>query len=195
MWLVWLCFPGILLVTACAPAQAAGHSVPPLKAGWTWYHDSRFPFQAPIPPGWRAGGFVVSYSRNTGDPSQMVECAHGVDVLPPSSTSTLSTIDEEREPILITIRIPVTCGDTVLPRDDHWFTPELHPITISGAQAIIYDNDGAGEIQRMVLTRLGGHQFVFGFQHSDTLASPDNEAQIDLGLFLGMLGGFLYTGK
>jgi hypothetical protein len=65
MWLVWLCFPGILLVTACAPAQAAGHSVPPLKAGWTWYHDSRFPFQAPILAGWWLRGELLAQYRRS----------------------------------------------------------------------------------------------------------------------------------
>src|SRR5258707_15615974 len=58
---------GLLAVLACIPAlvgcgQAAAHNGgdPALPSGWSWYHDTRFPFQVPVPPDWRAGGYTIS---------------------------------------------------------------------------------------------------------------------------------------
>jgi hypothetical protein len=173
---------------ACGQAQSVGQTNPPVGPGWSWYRDARFPFQLPIPPGWRAGAYVDGFSGNQ-------DCQYVVDLLPPVSHGNAGKGIEEHVPEIITLTIRVACSEWRLPEDDQHYMQEPHPITISGAQATLWDNDGITYIQRAALAHFGGHQYVFYFAYGQTSVTPATNAKHELALYLQVLRGFKYMGK
>lgn len=173
---------GTLLVLAgCGQSTASA-----LPAGWTWYHDTRFPFQLPIPPGWHAGAFSDGPLNNE-------TCGWVVGILPSTEPGPPDKGTLAYAPEIITLMVNISCREWQ-PSDDPHFVPEAHSITISGATAILYDNDIPGSgVQRSAVTRFGGHQYQIGMH---VLGSEghlsDATVQRDLAFYLQVLRGFTY---
>lgn len=164
------------LIAGCAQQQQQG--IPPIAQGWTWYHDSRFGFQMPVPPNWRTGSWIAT-------PGQIADCAYHVDLLPPTSAGQPGPGAEEDEPLLMSVVVRVKCSPWRGTQDDPHFTQEQQPITISGKPSILYDDDISGYgIQRVAVADFGGHQYLFNLQ------APPKSAQQDLTLYKQMLQGF-----
>ena len=64
------CQVGPLTIGAAAPPKASA-----LPHGWSWYHDSVYPFDAPVPAGWQAHGYWFWYTRD------QPQCARIVDLV------------------------------------------------------------------------------------------------------------------
>jgi hypothetical protein len=175
---------GVLLVLAgCSQS-----SVSSLPAGWTWYHDTRFPFQLPIPPGWHAGAF-------SDGPLNDETCGWVVGILPgylpgPPDKGALEYAPEE-----ISVIVNISCPEWQ-PSDDPHFVPEAHSITISGATATLYDNDIPGYgVERVAVMRFGGHQYRV-FMGADPSRRPVSDATVqrDLAFYKHVLRSFTYHG-
>ncbi|MGH2485940.1 MAG: hypothetical protein ACRDHE_08010 [Ktedonobacterales bacterium] len=188
--LVVLC--GLLpaLNTGCG---AARHD-PPLAKGWSWYHDAKYLFQVPVPPGWSTATFLDTLSPTD-------DCAYIVDLFPPGVHPGDLRGIEEHEPRMMSIGLNLNCSPTDISNDNagsvHWVA-ESTPITVSGQSMVLYDRvrdiappPGA---ERILVGSFGGHQFVFYFQ-SDVFGphNPDMSAR-DLPLYTYLLRHFLYTG-
>lgn len=183
--LLFIWVVGLLLIpTACAPSSTSS-----LPAGWTSYHDTRFSFQLPVPPGWHAGAF-------SDGPLDDETCAWVVDVLPPNVPGPPEKATVEHVPELMSVTVNVSCHEWQ-PSDDTHFVPEAHPITISGATATLYDNDTAGYgVERVAVTKFGGHQYrIYMQSHTSPADMSDATTQRDLALYKQMLQGFTYQGK
>lgn len=176
----------LLILAACAPSSASASSLP---KGWTSYHDTHFPFQLPVPPGWHAGAF-------SDGPLNDETCAWVVGILTPNQPGPPDKGALEYANEVISVTVNIGCREWQ-PSDDTHFVPEAHPITISGATATLYDGDVPGySIQRVAVTRFGGHQYRF-FLQADTsgVNMSDATAQHDLALYMQVLRGFTYQGK
>lgn len=174
----------LLLLPACGQAT----SDPRLANGWSWYHDARFTFRVPVPPGWRTGSF-------TDGPLTNEECAYVVDFFPPGSKGQPSKGAQENEPELISITVNVSCAEWQ-PSDDPYFKPDPHPVIVSGVQATLYNGDVPDSaLQRTVVARFGGHQYLFSFHYNYGAATPAAKGQHELSLYEQMLAGFAYRAK
>ena len=68
----------LLALSGCqffAQSTTQRTSLPPLPKGWSWYHDSAYPFDLPVPTGWKAFGYWNGYAA--GD-----HCVREVDLVP-----------------------------------------------------------------------------------------------------------------
>jgi hypothetical protein len=187
----------LLAILAFVPAlvgcgQTAHNGDPALPSGWTWYHDTRFPFQVPVPPGWRAGGYTVSYSGKD-------ECQHNVDVLPPVAQYDpgASGPGPEKGPEYVNIIIPVTCPDWTLPADDPQYMLMTQSFTISGTPATLWKSESndppSGWDDRAAIAHFGGHEYAFIFDSQYTSDTPASGASAQLALYMQILQGFKYT--
>lgn len=184
---VLCCVLMMLIGTGCGQASAGD---PPLAKGWTWYHDSQYAFRVPVPPGWNVGTYLdYGMTNQVG--------IYDVFFFPPGSNAEPGPVPWESHPELMAISIYVGIRDWQ-PSDDPNFQPEPHPIFISGAQAILYDNDPPEYgVQRSAVTHFGGHQYMFLLHSGSSTYGPPSPAQIqqDLALYHQVLQGFTYTGK
>lgn len=171
-----------------APPTAGASPTPTLPSGWTWYHDSVYPFDAPIPPGWK----VYGYWNNvySGD-----HCQRKVDLVPPVSQAGYRYASPDRQgPEFVSIVVAGTCPDFVPAYTDKHLSP-AGTATIDGATATLYmQRDEAGDA-RVAITRFGGRQYVFYFTYEYGTATPQSGAQTQLTLFATLLKGFVYHGK
>lgn len=159
---------------------------PTLPSGWTWYHDSVYPFEAPVPPGWQAHGYWNEISR--GD-----HCQRKLDLVPPVSQDVYQS-NPYRLPEFISITIATTCPDFVPARDNQHLSP-AGKTTIVGAAASMYTQiDDLGD-QRVAITRFGGHQYVFSFYNEYGSANPQSDDAAQLALYDTLLKDFVYQGK
>jgi hypothetical protein len=171
------------LGAGCAPQQQHGDH--PLAPEWTWYHDSRFGFHLPLPPGWRTDTWVAT-------PGKIADCAYHVDVFPPTSSGQAGPGAEAYEPVLIGVLVMVNCRPWQAADDTH-FTPEQRSITMSGVQAVLYDNDTPRyALERLAVADFSGHQYLFKMHYLFNYQAPPSQAQQDqeLGLYMQMLRGF-----
>jgi hypothetical protein len=181
---------GLLLLSACGQAQGSNPNDSPLPDGWSWYHDTRFPYQAPIPPGWQA----VEFARG---PVEGSECSSDVvDLVPPGTpTDDRVTGPAERVPEFISIVVN-PCAEWA-PSDNPNYQPLPDAPVVSGAAADFYGYgpDGYG-IHRQAVTHFGGHQYlmVFAYEYQPEI-SPAERQQHDLDWYMQVLKGFKYTGK
>lgn len=166
---------------------APASPTPTLPRGWTWYHDSVYPFDAPVPPGWQAHGF---WNWTSSTPEQ---CQREVDLVPPVSQAGYVS-NPDRAPELVKIVVYASCADASAGQPSHWFAP-ADATTIDGVSASVYTAiDDVGD-QRMAIARFGGLQYDFSFYNEYGPVNPraDDAAQVDL--YATILNGFLYHGK
>ena len=171
---------GVLLVLAgCVQS-----SVSALPAGWRWYHDTRFPFQMPIPPGWHAGAF-------SDGPLNHETCGWVVGILPAYLPGPPDKGSLEYAPEIISVIVNISCPEYPIPDFD---IPEAHPITISGATATIYDNDIPGSgVERVAVTRFGGHRYIIDMHvYGSEGHLSDATVQRDLAFYKQVLSSFTY---
>ncbi len=186
----------ILLALAGCQASVGSFTVgaapasltPTLPSGWTWYHDSVYPFDAPVPPGWQAHGFWHWVSRTP------EKCQREVDLVPPVSQAGYVS-NPDRVPEIVKITVANTCPDFVPARDNHWLTP-AGTSTIAGASAAVYTAIDDVSDQRVAIARFGGRQYVFNFYNQyggGANARAHDAAQV--ALYATILKGFVYHGK
>lgn len=172
---------------AVSPLSFGPMPTPTLPSGWTWYHDSVYPFDAPVPPGWQAHGFWYWFTRTP------EKCMREVDFVPPVSQIGYVS-NPERVPEMVKISVANTCPDFVPAVDDQHLSP-AGTTTIDGASASVYTEiDDLGD-QRVAITRLGGHQYVFSFYSEYGSANPRSGDAAQLELYNTVLKGFVYHGK
>lgn len=187
MWsLVMLLAIALPVLAACGSSSDAGK----LPSGWSWYTDSRFPFRVPVPPQWQAGSFVWTSGG-------INDCEYHVDLIPPGNQGGADIGAESNDPVIMVIVVKVQCPPWRGTLDDRHYIAEPNPVTISGVQATMYDNDDAYGIQRTATTQFGGHQYLFHLQYNFGNQGSPSKAQQDqeLALYMQMLQGFQYTGK
>jgi hypothetical protein len=165
----------LLLIAACgqaAPSRSA-------TADWAVYHDTRFPFQMPVPPGWRVGAVI-------GDSGGVDNCEYFVDVVPPGTDAPYAMPIIMRLPEMMWIRVNMKCAP-FSPEDDHLVSVER--LTISEAPAVLYNQGQDDHNSLTAVAVFDNHQFAF------TVGSyvSAKGAQQDLEYFREMLTGFQYT--
>lgn len=171
------------LTVGAAPASPT----PTLPSGWTWYHDSVYPFDAPVPPGWQAHGFWYWVTRAE------EHCMREVDLVPPVSQAGYVS-NPDRAPEIVKIIVYASCADASAGQPNHWFAP-AGATTIDGVSASVYtaiDDVGDG---RMAIARFGGLQYDFSFynQYGPVNTRADDATQV--ALYATILKDFLYHGK
>lgn len=180
------------LLSACGTARR--HD-PPLAQGWKWYHDPRYSFQIPVPPGWSAAAWL-----NTSPPAG--DCEYIVDLFPPGVHPSDMRGIAEQEPRMMSVMLTLNCSPTDISNDNagsvHWVAEPTH-ITISGQSTVVYDrvNDAAPSTpgaERVVIANFGGHQYSFGLQSDVFTPYEHDESAQDLPLYTYLLQHFLYTG-
>jgi hypothetical protein len=189
-WKACLLMVVCLLVSACGSAQGAGSSDPPLPEGWSWYHDVRFPYQAPIPPGWQ----TVAFNDWTyGTPR---DCVRKAFFLPPGSHTEAEFLSPApRVPEYISIETMVDCPERTA-SDNPNYQPLHDSLVIGGAPADFYGYgpDGYG-LHRLAVAHFGGHQYLMTFVYEyESTISPAQRQQHDLDWYMQVLRGFKYTG-
>lgn len=185
-----LCVP--LTLAGCqitvGPLTVGAAPTPTLPNGWTWYHDSVYLFDVPVPPGWRANGYWNE--MRVGD-----RCQRKVDLVPPISQRVYMPAPDRQGPELVSIVIPVTCPDFIPAVDNRHLAP-AGTTKIDGATASLFTQiDEAGD-QRVAIARFGGRQFVFSYYLEYGPSTPtqaDDSAQI--ALYNTILQDFTYRGK
>ena len=161
-------------------------SLPTLPSGWTWYHDSVYPFDAPITPGWQAHGYWNDL--HSGD-----RCQRKVDLVPPVSQASYRS-DPERLFEFISIVVVDTCPDFVPARDNQHLSP-VGTGKVDGVSATLYTEiDEAGN-DHVAITRFGGRQYIFTFYYEYGTATPQSGAKAEIGVFNTLLKDFNYHGK
>ncbi len=160
--------------------------LPTLPSGWTWYHDSVYPFDAPVPPHWQAHGYWNNvYS---GD-----HCQRKVDLVPPVSQVGYQS-DPNRLFEFISIVVATTCPDFVPAYTNKHLSP-AGTGKIDGTSATLYTQiDEAGN-DHAAITRFGGRQYVFYFYYEYGTATPQAGAKAEIGVFETLLKDFVYHGK
>lgn len=173
------CQVGPLTIGAATP--------PTLPHGWSWYRDSAYPFDTPVPPGWQAHGYWYWYTRD----KQL--CDRVVDLVPPASQPTYIEGNPDGVWNAVRITIPNTCPE--------WTTADLHgwthapTTTVAGTAAQRYTRSDEAGIQQYVVTKIGGRQYVFYFDYSYTSATPQPQASRRLAIFDTILKDFFYHGQ
>jgi hypothetical protein len=165
----------LLLIAACgqsAPARSA-------TADWKVYHDSRFPFQMPIPPGWQVGAVI-------GDSGGVDNCEYFVDVVPPGTDAPYAMPIIMRLHEMMWIRVNMKCAP-FSPEDDHLVSVER--LTISDAPAVLYNQGQDDHNSLTAVAVFDNHQFTFDVESYVSAKA----AQQDLKYFREMLKGFQYT--
>lgn len=189
----------LALTAAVAPILLSGCGTtrhdPPLAKDWNWYHDAKYPFQIPIPPGWSTATFLDTLPP-VGD------CAYIVDIFPSGVHPGDLRGIEEHEPRMMSVSLNLSCSPTDISNDNagsvHWVA-ESAPLTVSGQSALLYDrvHDSAPPpgAERILVSSFGVHQYVFYLQ-SDVFAPHDTDMSAqDLPLFTYLLQHFRYTGS
>lgn len=186
--LALLVLPGCQM--ALGPFAIGGGTTPTLPVGWTWYHDSAFPFDAPVPPGWQAHGYW-----NWTDASNK-ECQRKVDLVPPVTQPAYAQNPYNVRPFseLVTIVVADMCSDFVPSVDNPSLKLAGH-VQIGSAHGSLYTQiDTVGD-EHVAITRLGGRQYVFTFYYQYGTATPQAHAPTELKTFNTMLNDFVYRGK
>ncbi|WIG58186.1 MAG: hypothetical protein OJF49_000931 [Ktedonobacterales bacterium] len=165
------------------PTSLVAHIQPASTQGWAIYHDSTFPFQLPMPPGWRAGSYVDDRNGTS-------QCEYVVDFFPPGSNGVAMDGAQEKEPELIFLYVKMKCQ----PFDPHGLASlvaDPSPIGLGSTQTTLYVSNlpAADGPVLIALAMLGGHQYQYSLQ------STQAKGQEDIALFLGMLRDFRYTGS
>jgi hypothetical protein len=143
------------------------------------------PILAPTPPRWLVGSY-------TEGPMPTETCAHVVDTLPKDFVHHIGT-DDQLAPELMYVHVNLTCQPW-LPSSDPYFVPMGKTIMVSGVPATVYDNnDGLGDLQRLVTLTLGGHQCIIGIQANAKIAGAPHNVQHDLDLYMQFLASFRYN--
>lgn len=167
---------------------AASPKLPTLPHGWSWYHDSVYPFDAPVPPGWQAHGYWFWYI------SEAQSCARIVDFVPPGSQQ--GYVEGTPDGLGHGVRLTI-------PKDNcpPWGPAQLHGWThdkvtaIAGTSAQRYTKSDENGVQQYVVAQLGGRQYLFSFDYSYTLSRPPAQASSQVALFDTILKDFAYHGK
>lgn len=174
--------PGVI-----SAVSSRGSARPTLPPGWTWYHDSVYPFDAPIPPGWQAHGYWNWIGFNND------KCTRTLDLVPPVTQPRYAPSPDGVSPEVVTLVIPTSCADFVPAMTD----PHLKPsgaITIDGAKASVYMQlDEVGD-QRAVIVRFGGRQYDFHFYYEYGPQTPQSGDAAQVALFNMILKNFTYHG-
>jgi len=176
----------IVVLASCSTVQAGRQSSgPALPKGWTAYHDPQQPIVAPTPPGWLVGAY-------TDGPMTDETCAYDVDTLPNGLVQHIGT-DDTLAPELIYVRLNLKRQPWSLSNDPH-FVPLGKTIMVSGVPATLYNNnDGQGDLQRLITLTLGGHQWIIGVQANAQIAGAPHDVQRDLDLYMQFLASFRYN--
>jgi hypothetical protein len=179
----------LLLLCSCGQAQGARSSDTPLPDGWSWYHDTRFPFQVPVPPNWQAVAFNQGYTEGQ-------DCSHQVFLVSPGEHAEVEYLSPApRVPEYISIVTMVDCLEWTK-ADIQWYQPLPHVLTVSGAAADFYGAEFKGSsIHRLAVTHFGGHQYLIRFEYDvQPNTTPAERQQHDLDWYMQVLHGFKYTG-
>jgi hypothetical protein len=182
-----------VLLAACGPLPGFGPNDPTLPAGWNWYHDARFPYQAPVPPGWQ----TVAFNDWTyGEPR---DCVRKAFFLPPGSHTEAEYLSPSpRVPEYISIETMVNCPETDTSKIP--LKPLPDKLVVSGAPASLYgdywSDSGFSSLRRIAFTHFGGHQYSLDFRYdAPSPTTPTERMQSDLALYMQLLQGFKYMGK
>jgi hypothetical protein len=160
--------------------------LPAPTVGWAIATDTRFQFQAPIPPGWKAEAYTAYASPQGGDGA----CVIGFfppDLYPDAPAATPSEYPFGTTHEYMDIHLPLCSpGEEATPN-----RPAAEPggILIGATHAPYYVYDIAEWIQRVTRAKFGGQTYPFIF---DTM--PQDKGLRDLPLFHGALAGFKYLG-
>ncbi|MGH2487251.1 MAG: hypothetical protein ACRDHE_14685 [Ktedonobacterales bacterium] len=162
---------------------------PAPTTGWAVYHDPRFGFQVPLPPGWQPASLTWPAQP---DPSGFTYYnvqffAPGPHGEPGPGASSMAP-----ELIQITITLSRPSPSSSLAQDQH-FSPEPGTVALGTTQVKLYDRGSPGygsQILRAVETTVGGHPMLFGMQYLAEQAWDPAVAQRDIALYLAMGRGF-----
>lgn len=137
-------------------------SSPQLPQGWSWYHDSAYPFDLPVPAGWQAFGYWTGITPGE-------HCYRTVDLIPVTEAQEYRS-DPLRVFESISLSIPTYPADCELenvPTTPRWKL--AGSTSLGGKTAALYlgvDNsldNGADFDTRMVEASFGGRQYSLGF--------------------------------
>jgi hypothetical protein len=177
--------------TATATAIQCQPGMSALPQGWSWYHDTRYPFQIAFPPGWRSGSFeyIPEYTYNGGPVGQPVPWAHVVDFFPPGSLGQSSSMGKMRGdlvPRVIYIQVNETQQAVFYPGGAGW-RPDTPQVCLSGTPATVftYYGDERG-IEKTVVVQRANAPFPYSFN----LVSLAATAPQDSVLFADILNTF-----
>lgn len=180
----------LLVLAGCqvriGPLNLGKPTAPRLPHAWTWYHDSQYPFDAPIPPGWQAQGYWFWVTRDK------EHCLRRVDLVPPVSQPGYAS-NPDRLPAVVQIVIPTTCSGWGVAQEHDW--TDAGATTIDGASAQQYAKSDEAGIQQMAIAHLGGHQYIFYFSYEYTTETPQSQAPADIALYQTILKNFFYHGQ
>lgn len=181
----------LLVLAGCQvdvePLKIDKPTAPALPHGWSWYHDSVYPFDAPVPAGWQAHGYWFWYTRD------QPQCARIVDLVPPASQQKYIEANPDGIWNAVRISIPGTCPP--------WDVAQIHgftngaTISIAGTSAQRYTKSDEAGVQQYVVTEIGGRQYLFYFDYSYTSTTPPAQASSQAALFDTILKDFAYHGK
>lgn len=175
--------PGSANLTATALAPSATPPVcatltvaPASTSGWHTYKDSQYHFQFAYPPGWQP---VLS----TGDSS-----SHTIAIFPPGSAiPPLGIAAGATEYFQVSLLLSGTASDPT--HDPNWRSTGAS-LTINGQSTPLYYRP-AVECEtenRLAVADFGQHHFSY------YMTTKPAQATRDIGLFLGIVQSFVYSG-
>jgi hypothetical protein len=175
--------PGAANLTATARATPVPTPACPIvnapaaaTTGWQTYRDGQYHFQFAFPPHWQP-------NLSTGDSND-----HTVDVFPPGSAiPPLGITAGSPEYFQVSVLLNGTASDPA--HDPNW-QPALSHIHIGSITTTLYARPTVecDEKDRLAVADFGSHHFTF------YMTAKPAQAQHDIGLFLGLLQSFQYTG-
>lgn len=167
-------------LSACGQQAQQANPGPPLPKGWTLYRDSHYPFQMPVPPGWRT---ATMYDG----PSDRPNCTYVVGVFMPGDQSVLTDYTLAQENEFIYLMLNISCPDWATIGN---YTKQPGELTVSGQHAKQYDVELPQNYGffRTVVANIGGHSYTF------QVRGPEANKQVDYAIFAQMLKGFVYSG-
>jgi hypothetical protein len=144
--------------------------------GWQTYRDGQYHFQFAFPPHWQP-------NLSTADSSE-----HTIAVFPPGSAiPPLGIAAGQPEYFQVSVLLSGTASDPA--HDPNW-QPALSHIRIGNITTTLYARPAVecDEKDRLAVADFGSHHFTF------YMTAKPAQAQRAIGLFLGLLQSFQYTG-
>lgn len=176
---------------ATASATATPVITPASSDGWAIYHDPRYNFQVPVPPGWQPASLIWPLQRDPSGYNYYI-----VQFFPPGPHGEPGPGASSMTPELIQISVTLSGPSTASLAQNPGFSPEPGTVALGTTQAQLYDRgspgDG-GEIMRAAETTLGTYPMLFQMHYLAHGAWDPAIAQRDVALFLAMMKGYRTT--
>lgn len=153
--------------------------VPADTTRWAIYRDQMFPFQMPLPPGWRYGAFVEDREGRT-------NCQEVVGLLPPNSSGAIVDGFDEAQQDYIALYVTINCTPYDPTGDPH---DALEPSQVMFGGKMVhwyFDDLPPNSSSRVAVATFGNRSYEF------LVVSPPSNTRADIALYLGMMKGFHY---